>query len=91
MQRKPSFPRNTSRSLAAGPLSKLGIATLTFAALSLVWCALASAGNYTIYNCPSAPTPNSDPGPWVIVASPQTSKAGCSGGSGDYIGPRSRA
>lgn len=49
----------------------------------------AMAGTYVIDNCPAAPGANGDPGPWVIFSSPQASKGSCSGGSGDWIGPRS--
>jgi hypothetical protein len=66
----------------------LAFAILALAALVLTWCASASAGTYAINNCPSATVPNNDPGPWVIFGSPQPSKAACSGGLGDYIGPR---
>ncbi|MGO8906640.1 MAG: hypothetical protein ACLQMH_13605 [Solirubrobacteraceae bacterium] len=48
----------------------------------------AQAGTYVINNCPSAPTPNGDPGPWVVFGSPQLSKGSCSGGERDWIGPR---
>lgn len=56
-------------------------------ALSVV--AGASAGTYTIYNCPSAPYPNGSAGPWNVFStgSPYTQKASCSGGLGDFIGP----
>jgi hypothetical protein len=48
----------------------------------------AHAGTYVINNCPAAPAPNGDPGPWVIFGSPQAPKASCGGGSGDWVGPR---
>jgi len=48
----------------------------------------AHAGTYVINNCPAAPTPNGDPGPWTIFGSPQAPKASCGGGAGDWIGPR---
>lgn len=48
----------------------------------------ANAGTYVINNCPAAPAPNGDPGPWVIFGSPQAPKASCGGGSGDWVGPR---
>jgi hypothetical protein len=66
----------------------LALASLTLAALALTSGASASAGTYTINNCPSTPVPNGDPGPWAVFGSPQQSKATCSGGLGDYIGPR---
>jgi hypothetical protein len=48
----------------------------------------AQAGTYVINNCPSAPQPNGDAGPWVVFGGPQASKASCGGGEGDYIGPQ---
>jgi hypothetical protein len=48
----------------------------------------AHAGTYVIDNCPAAPSPNGDPGPWTIFGSPQAPKASCGGGAGDWIGPR---
>jgi hypothetical protein len=48
----------------------------------------ARAGTYVINNCPAAPSPNADPGPWTIFGSPQSAKASCGGGAGDWIGPR---
>jgi len=46
----------------------------------------ASAGTYVIDNCPSAG--NGDAGSWAVFGSPQNVKGTCSGGVGDYIGPR---
>ncbi|HEY7934844.1 MAG TPA: hypothetical protein VID48_13570 [Solirubrobacteraceae bacterium] len=46
----------------------------------------ASAGTYVIDNCPSAG--NGDAGSWTVFGSPQNVKGTCSGGVGDYIGPR---
>lgn len=48
----------------------------------------ARAGTYVIDNCPAAPAPNGDSGPWTVFGSPQDSKGTCGGGAGDYIGPR---
>jgi hypothetical protein len=56
--------------------------------MALTPVAPAQAGTYVINNCPSAPTANGDPGPWVVFGSPQLSKGSCSGGEGDWIGPR---
>jgi hypothetical protein len=60
----------------------LGVAT------AITIASAAQAGTYVINNCPSAPVANSDPGPWVIFGSPQSPKASCGGGAGDWIGPR---
>ncbi len=49
----------------------------------------ARAGTYVINNCPSAPTANANPGPWTVIGSLQSDKGSCSGGTGDYIAPRS--
>ncbi len=57
-------------------------------AMALMPLAPAHAGTYVINSCPSAPTPNGDPGPWVVFGSPQLSKGSCSGGERDWIGPR---
>jgi hypothetical protein len=62
--------------------------TLIGGATALMAVSVAHAGSYVIENCPSAPQGNSDPGPWVIFGSPQSAKAGCGGGPGDWIGPR---
>jgi hypothetical protein len=48
----------------------------------------ATAGTYTINDCPSAPTPSNNPGPWTVFGSPQSAKGSCAGGPGDYIAPR---
>jgi hypothetical protein len=62
--------------------------TLIASFTALVMASIAHAGTYAIDNCPSAPTPNGDPGPWVIFGGGQQSKASCSAGAGDWIGPR---
>ncbi len=61
---------------------------LTASLLVLAGASTAHAGTYVINNCPSAPTPNGDPGPWTIFGSPQTSKGGCGEESGGWVGPR---
>jgi hypothetical protein len=48
----------------------------------------AQAGTYVIDNCPSAPAPNGDAGPWTIFGGEQGNKGSCSSGTGDWIGPR---
>jgi hypothetical protein len=70
---------NAQRALVVLPLA--GLAALAVASA-------AHAGTYVINNCPAAPSPNSDPGPWTIFGSPQAPKASCGGGAGDWIGPR---
>jgi hypothetical protein len=64
------------------PVAALAIIT------ALTPLAPAHAGTYVINNCPAAPAPNGDAGPWVIFDSPQPSKGSCGGGAGDWIGPR---
>ncbi len=54
--------------------------------LALIGAAGAHAGTYVINNCPSAG--NGNAGSWSVFGSPQNVKGTCSGGSGDYIGPR---
>jgi hypothetical protein len=58
------------------------------AALALAMPAAASAGTYTINNCPLAPTPNSNQGSWTIFNSPQADSGSCAG-AGAFIGPLS--
>jgi len=47
----------------------------------------AQAGTYVINDCPSAES-SSTPGPWVVVGGKAEPKITCSGGLGDFIGPR---
>ena len=68
-----------------GTLAKIA---LLASALALTIASGVHAGTYVINNCPSAPVPNGDPGPWVIFGGAQGSKASCSAGAGDWIGPR---
>ena len=70
-----------------GSLRPWVMAAFAFGALLGPMTAGAQAGTYVIDNCPSAPTANTNPGPWVIFGSPQLSKGTCSGGAGDWIGP----
>jgi hypothetical protein len=77
--------RYRNRSAASSTLAAL---VPIVAMLALIAASNARAGTYTISNCPSAAIGNSDPGPWLIFGTPQTSKASCSGGPGDWIGPR---
>jgi hypothetical protein len=53
---------------------------------ALTFVSGASAGTYVIDNCPSAG--NGNAGSWTVFGSPQNVKGTCSGGPGDYIGPR---
>jgi hypothetical protein len=66
---------------------KATLAALITTTLMAVLASAAYAGSYTIYNCPSAPAPNNNPGPWIIFGAPQNDKGSCSGGPGDYVGP----
>jgi hypothetical protein len=63
---------------------KTALATTT---LMAILASGAYGGSYTIYNCPSAPGANGDPGPWTIFGAPQSNKGSCGGGLGDFIGP----
>lgn len=54
--------------------------------MALTFAASASAGTYVIDNCPSAGS--GDAGSWSVFGSPQNVKGTCSGGPGDFIGPR---
>jgi hypothetical protein len=64
------------------------VAALLVILLALAaWRAVdAQAGTYVINNCPSAG--NGNAGSWTVFGSPQNTKGTCSGGPGDYIGPR---
>jgi hypothetical protein len=76
---------STTRHSLPGTLTKI---VFLASMIALVIISAAHAGTYVINNCPSAPLPNGDPGPWVISGGAQPSKASCSGGAGDWIGPR---
>jgi hypothetical protein len=64
----------------------LALVTLLCGAVGMTLVPSASAGTYVIENCPSAG--NGDAGSWTVFGSPQNVKGTCSGGVGDYIGPR---
>jgi hypothetical protein len=66
---------------------KLAGSALFAALLALVVAAVAHARTYVIYNCPSAPIPNANPGPWQVYGATTASKTSCSAGAGDFIGP----
>ncbi len=68
-----------------GALAGIALASI---AMALAMASQAHAGTYVINNCPAAPTPNGDSGPWTIFGGPQGNKSTCSGGSGEWIGPR---
>lgn len=77
-QRAPSTSNHRKPSvLAVGVLALL-------AALAIP--ATASAGTYTINNCPLAPSANDNQGSWTIFGSPQADAGSCDG-SGSFIGP----
>ncbi|HYM55451.1 MAG TPA: hypothetical protein VES97_08820, partial [Solirubrobacteraceae bacterium] len=67
-------------------LRHVALVTLVGGVLGLALVPAASAGTYVIDNCPSAG--NGDAGSWTVFGSPQNVKGTCSGGIGDYIGPR---
>jgi hypothetical protein len=67
----------------ARTLIQATLATLALGGLT----ASASAGTYTINNCPAAPGANGDPGPWIVFGAPQGYDGSCAGGLGDAIGP----
>jgi hypothetical protein len=75
-----SKPKTQQRILAT-------VVQVTFA-LTLILASTAQAGTYVINDCPAAPVPSGNPGPWMVFGSPQNAKGSCSGGTGDYIGPR---
>lgn len=69
-----------------GRLRRLALAMGLSCVVALTFVSGASAGTYVIDNCPSAG--NGDAGSWTVFGSPQNVKGTCSGGVGDYIGPR---
>jgi hypothetical protein len=69
-----------------GRLRRLALVALVSGVVGLTLAPGASAGTYLIDNCPSAG--NGDAGSWTVFGSPQNVKGTCSGGAGDYIGPR---
>jgi hypothetical protein len=87
MMTHPSIPCPLATRRASALCSVLIRAILLAGLTALVMASRANAGTYVINNCPSAPTPNGNPGPWAIFGAPGT-KGLCSGGPGDYIAPR---
>jgi hypothetical protein len=84
------MPRHTTPTTQQplnGLLQKLTRAGALGALLALLATSTAHAGTYEIDNCPSAPVPNGNPGPWTVFGSPQNAKGSCNAGPGDYIGP----
>src|ERR1035441_7735833 len=69
-----------------GRLRSLAMAVGLSCLAALTFVSGASAGTYVIDNCPSAG--NGNAGSWTVFGSPQNVKGTCSGGAGDYIGPR---
>lgn len=72
------------------------LATGRKAWITFVWSALvmlavgtadARAGTYVIDNCPSAPVPNGNSGPWTVFGGPQNNQGNCTGPTGSFIGP----
>ena len=64
----------------------LAVLLVTFV-VQATWMIIdARAGTYVISNCPSAG--NGNAGSWAVFGSPQNTHGTCSGGPGDYIGPR---
>jgi hypothetical protein len=70
------------------PRRASALIALATSLLALGMTSAALAGTYVIDQCPSAPEPNGDAGPWVVVGTPQSSKAACGAGAGDWVGPR---
>lgn len=70
----------------AGMARRLGLGAAA-ALMSLSIASSARAGTYTIYDCPSAPIPNDNAGPWSVYGGPKSDKTSCALGLGDFIGP----
>ena len=71
---------------ACRSLRRVALVSVAAGTLVLTLASGASAGTYVINNCPSAGS--ADAGSWTVFGSPQNVKGTCSGGPGDYIGPR---
>jgi hypothetical protein len=69
-----------------GSWRTFALVMLAAGAVALTLAPHARAGTYVIDNCPSAGS--DDAGSWTVFGSPQNVKGTCSGGPGDYIGPR---
>jgi hypothetical protein len=82
---RPTLPCALALSGAGAAL--LMMAAVVLFAITLARPAAASAGTYTIENCPLAPGGNGDAGPWEIFGGEQGSEGTCGAGSG-WIGPR---
>src|SRR6202050_437185 len=83
------FPRvdvSPRGAAAQGRLLRMFAVALAAGAVCLLLAPGASAGTYVIDNCPAAG--NGNAGAWTVFGSPQNVKGTCSGGPGDYIGPR---
>ena len=78
-----------SRHPHRAPVATMMVAVVTIAVvvLGLTMVVGAGASTYMIDNCPAAPTPNGNPGPWTVFGAPQNTKGSCSGGPGSWIGP----
>lgn len=85
-QSTPTLPAS-SRQLV-GVLRMIATTGALAGLLAFVWTSTALAGTYVIDNCPSAPVPNGNAGPWSVFGATQAAKGSCSGGPGDYIAPR---
>jgi hypothetical protein len=77
---------STRSAAAQGRLLRMFAVALTAGAVCLLLAPGANAGTYVIDNCPAAG--NGNAGAWTVFGSPQNVKGTCSGGLGDYIGPR---
>jgi hypothetical protein len=83
------FPRvdvSPRGAAAQGRLLRMFAVALAAGSVCLLLVPGASAGTYVIDNCPAAG--NGNAGAWTVFGSPQNVKGTCSGGPGDYIGPR---
>ncbi len=78
--------RGCKAARSPGRLRSLAMAMGLSCLVALTFVRGASAGTYVIDNCPSAG--NGNAGSWTVFGSPQNVKGTCSGGPGDYIGPR---
>ena len=78
--------RGSRAARSPGRLRRLALAMGLICLAALTFVGGVRAGTYVIDNCPAAG--NGNAGAWTVFGSPQNVKGTCSGGPGDYIGPR---
>jgi hypothetical protein len=90
MTRHPKTPTQSTPAQDAD-LPTRGLEILLAGLVTLVGClvmaASVHAGPYVIDNCPSAPIPNGNAGPWQEFGAVSANKSTCADATGEFIGP----